>query len=541
MFEATEAAQGRVLRRLYLTLMLRGRQTGKRKPKLLNPSVNFGISLFFFALLGLSAFMFHKLGLAGYASCLHGLTFIMVGINLASTTGTLLFNTEEAEVLLHRPIRPRALLAAKVRVTVLVSMILAVALNACGLIVGATRPQSSWLFVPAHLISLTLEILFCTSFIVLAYNLCLRWFGRERLDNFMTTVQVVIAMGLIAGGQLVPRVIGKLDDAAFAAAPAWLGLLPPAWFAGLDLLLMGRADTGSLQLLAFTALAMTALTTWLGVSLLARTYEQGLVTLNESGAGAVMPVAKRGKVVRRLVEMPLLRLWLRDPVERASFALTLAGLTRSRGVKLRVYPVLAQFLVYPLIIFGGGISRSDVGTTMAPYAVAFAGAFIAMMPAMVLDRLRPAEDHKAADLFWHTPLPRPSALFDGARKAAILVLSAPAFVLALLAGLIWLPNKGDLLLLVPGLLVLPLFSMLAGIGTIFVPFSEPPEMQAHNAMGCFMAFVFMFGSMAVAGVAGFTWSQGWFHWLLLIEIPAVVVFTYLLRATMDARKLPLER
>ena len=539
--EATEAEQARVLRNLYLKLMFRGRQTAQRKPKLLNPALSFGVSLFFFVLLGLSAFMFMKLGLAGFAGSLHGLTFLMVGINLASTTGTLLFNTDEAEVLLHRPIKPRALLAAKVRVIVLVSLILAVALNACGFIVGSLRPGSSWLFLPAHMASIALEVLFCTSFVVLTYNLCLRWFGRERLDNLMTTVQVVVAMTAILAGQMVPRVIDKFDDVALQSAPAWLGLLPPAWFAGLDLLLMGKADTAPAQLLALTAVGMTALITWIAIGLLAKTYEQGLVTLNEAGPSAVKSAIKRGRFVRGLLRLPIIRLWLRDPVERTTFTLTLAGLTRARGVKLRVYPVLAQFLVYPIIIFGGGMGKSGVSELVGPYAMAFAGAFIAMMPAMVIDRLRPAEDSKAADLFWYAPLQQPSALFHGTRKAAILVLCVPGFLVAFVAGLLFLPDKENLLLLLPGMIALPLFSALAGVGPLFVPFSEPPEVQAHNAMGCFLASLFMFSSMVIAGVAGFTWSQGWFHWLLAVEIPVVVGLTFLARASMNRRVLRLER
>ena len=43
-----------------------------------------------------------------------------------------------------------------------------------------------------------LEALFCTGCVVLVYQLCLRWFGRERLDGLMTTVQVVMAVRVAA-------------------------------------------------------------------------------------------------------------------------------------------------------------------------------------------------------------------------------------------------------------------------------------------------------------------------------------------------------
>ncbi len=133
---ATVAAQGRVLRRLSLTLMFRGHAgaSGKRR-RLLAPAASFAMSLGLFSLLGVLAFTFWKLPLFAYAGSLHALTFLMVSTQFAATSGTVFFSTEEADVVLHRAIDARALLAAKVRVLVLVTLALAVALNLCGLIV----------------------------------------------------------------------------------------------------------------------------------------------------------------------------------------------------------------------------------------------------------------------------------------------------------------------------------------------------------------------------------------------------------------------
>lgn len=537
--QASEAAQVRVLQRLYLRIMFRGRAPGQQKMEMLSPGFSFVLGLFLFAMLGLTALALGKLSLVAFAGSLHALTFLMVGINLASITSTLFFNPAEAEVLLHRPIRPRALLAAKVRVVVFVTFLLALFLNICGLIVGALRPGSSWLFAPAHLVSVAIEVLFCTSFVVLAYNLCLRWFGRERLDNLMTSVQVVVAVGVILGGQLALRMIDRFDIAAMTSAP-WLAALPPAWFAGLDLVLMGRASTPAVFLLGLFAVLATVLTTWLGVSHLASTYEQGLVSLNEAGPGAVKPEGSRGRFVALLLRMPLLRFWLRDPVERAAFSLTLAGFSRARGVKLRVYPVLAQFLVYP-VIWTGGIGGRSGAFQAGFYAMAFAGTFIAMMPGMIMDRLRTAEDSKAADLFWYAPISNASALFHGARKAAILFLCAPGFLIAIVAGWIWLPNRAALLLLIPGLVLVPLSSLFSGAGGVVVPFSDPPEAQSLNAMGGFLTFVFMVVATVISMAAVAAWAWGWFGWLLAIEIPTVFVLTLWRRSALNGRKLHGER
>ena len=157
-------------------------------------------------------------------------------------------------------------------------------------------------------------------------------------------------------------------------------------------------------------------------------------------------------MMERVRRWPAVRWWLRDPVEMAAFRLTLAHLSRSRGVKLRVYPMLAQLLVYPLIIFIGG------GTTprgLSPYFIAYLGYFLAMLPTLSMDRLRLSEDFEAAAIFRQAPLARPSALFHGVRKGIIGAVCLPGLLVVMVAGAVWLRDPRELLLILPGLLALP--------------------------------------------------------------------------------------
>ena len=76
-----------------------------------------------------------------------------------------------------------------VAVLVEVSLWLAGAFNLVGLFVGIGATDGGWFFLVAHAVSTGLEAMFCTGCVVLTYQLCLRWFGHERLDNLMTAVQ----------------------------------------------------------------------------------------------------------------------------------------------------------------------------------------------------------------------------------------------------------------------------------------------------------------------------------------------------------------
>src|SRR5688500_8136583 len=111
---------------------------------------------------------------------LHGAALFFIGMFVASSAGEVLFNKEEAEILLHRPVEPRAMLWAKVAVLLQVSLWLAFAFNLAALIGASLVGRIGILFVPAHMISATVSAFFCTGAVVLIYQLCLRWFGRER-------------------------------------------------------------------------------------------------------------------------------------------------------------------------------------------------------------------------------------------------------------------------------------------------------------------------------------------------------------------------
>jgi hypothetical protein len=182
----------RTLRQLFLTLFLRGRSArGLRKERApTSIGEKLGLMLIFYAFMGgmISLMLiFQHLPVFALAAYLHAMTFAFLGMFVAASTGEILFNKEEADILLHRPIAPRTMLWAKVRVLVEVSLWFAGAFNLVGFFAGIFATDGGWGFPFAHVASTILEAVFCTGSVVLSYQLCLRWFGRERLEGLMTT------------------------------------------------------------------------------------------------------------------------------------------------------------------------------------------------------------------------------------------------------------------------------------------------------------------------------------------------------------------
>ena len=525
----------KTLHKLFLTLFLRGRSARGLQKQKAPQSVGskLGLVLGMYALVGMVALFFMGQPVFALSLYLHAMTLVFLGMFVAASSGEVLFNKEEADILLHRPIAPRTLLWAKISVLVRVSLWLAAAFNLAGFFAGIGASDGSWLFPLAHVMSTVLEALFCAASVVVVYQLCLRWFGRERLDGLMTMSQVLVAVVAVMAGQ-IPQLIGRFHGKFnFDFHSWWVCLLPPAWFAGLDDLIAG-SRSGASAILAIAGVIATGTILWLAFEKLARDYETGLQTIGEAAAPK-----KHGGAHRRwldtLAGRAPLRWWLRDPVSRASFLLVAAYLVRDRDVKLRVYPGLAPMLVWPVIMLvqDRGPGKSGEFSGLSGFGIAFSGIYLGIIPLLALGLLRYSQQWQAADLFRVAPMKGPGPLCDGARRAVLCILAVPLVgALALLARLISNGNS-HLPLLLPGIIALPVYGMLACIGGNAVPLSLPSEEAKSAGRGVQMIGVMMVSAL-LALVATLSWNYGWFRWFLLVEGISAIGSYIAIRASMGA-------
>ena len=521
----------KTLRRLFLMLFLRGRSARGLKKSLAPQSIGrkLALTLIFYTLFGCMALGFLKQPVFALAVYLHGMTFAFLGMFVAASAGEILFNKEEADILMHRPVGPRMLLWAKIRVLVEVSLWLAGAMNLVALVAGAFSAHGDWRFPPVHAVSTVLEALFCTGSVVLLYQLCLRWFGRERLEGLMTTAQVLMTIVLVLSGQILPRIVFQLSGVLDASAAAWwMGLLPPAWFAGFDDALAG-SGTGRSWLLAGLGVTVTTVVLWLAFGRLAQSYEAGLQTLNEAVSPRVK-VSGRRRWLSRLVEIPPLRWWLRDSVSRSSFLLTAAYILRDRDVKLRLYPGIAPMLVFPFIFLFQGHGRSDGG-----FGLAMSGAYAGLIPLLALNLLQYSQQWQAADVFRVAPMGGPAAICHGARRAVLLFLTLPMLLVFAGVGLAIRHDLSQLMWMLPGLVALPVYAMIPSRLSGAVPLSIPTEEAKSAGRGLWM-MVAMFSSMGLAGLAVWAHYEGAFWQFMAGEVMvAVLVYVWMRQSLAKVR------
>ncbi len=512
-----------VLRSLFWKLLFRGRsaqQAGAHKSR---RQLGLAGTLLLYAAVGILPAM-----LAGsadsfvFASVLHGFTFMFASLTLASSAGTMLFMKEEAEILLHRPVTPQQMLRAKCSVLAGFALLLALALNLASFVTGLGSRGATWRFIPAHLLSTGLLMLFSAACIVLVYNACLKWFGRERLDNMLATLQSLLAVVMVVGGQVIPRMLRVDALQQMDHVEGWLLALPPVWFGALDALIGGTTlNPTTLWLPAGLAITATAITSWLALEKLGDAYGQGLMSLNESAGTAKTSTKPRGRWLAALVRLPPLRWWLRDPVQRHAFLLTTAYMVRDREIKLRLYPGIAPMLIMPLVMLLSG-GRAGAGGQATLMIQGFATCFLGMIPLQALMFLGCSEHWRASAFFYSAPLPHWTPLFHGARKAVLACLTLPVLVLqtALLCGL--QKSLVPLALSLPALLFLPTFSMVPGLLGAWMPLSKPSEQIKNSASGCLTMALTMLAAGIVGGLATWMWQLGWFWTFLAGE--AVVMF-----------------
>lgn len=516
-------APDKVLRKLFWKLLFRGRvaqQMGAQKTK---RQIGLAVTLLIYAMVGImpAAFALNADSFA-FASVLHGFTFMFASLTLASNAGTMLFMKEEAEILLHRPVPPQQMLRAKCSVLTSFALLLALAMNLAGFVAGLWTKGATWRFIPAHVLSTALLMLFSAACIVLVYNACLKWFGRERFDNILASLQAMLAVLMILSGQIMPRLVQVQSLQHLDQFNGWLLALPPMWFGAIDALIGGSTvNPATLWLPAALGVLATALTSWLALEKLGGAYGQGLMSLNESAGMPKQGSSKpRGRWLAALVKMPPLSWWLRDPVERHAFKLTTAYLVRDREVKLRLYPGVAPLLFVPLFMtFTGG--RGEVGDS-AVMLQGFATCFLGMVPMQAMLFLG-CSDHWRASAFFHmAPLPHWTPLFHGSRKAVLACLAFPVLALQTVIMCSVQHSLAPLALSLPAVLFLPTFSFVTGVISQWLPLSKPSEEVKNTAAGCLTMAMSMIAAGIVGGLASWMWHIGHFGIYLVIE--AIVMF-----------------
>jgi hypothetical protein len=517
-----DRVQLRALLRSYLQMSARGVALLRNRGGM---PTSLAYVLVLYALMGamLGAMAFFRTGMILLVLTLDWMTFLVVGMAAVVEANDVLFDPKEEEVLLHRPIHPSTLLAAKALALVGFTSMLAGALNLVPTFFGlAAKGVKPW-FPLVHVASTALLVVCACAMVVCTYGLVLRVFGRERFEHFAVYAQTLLVLVFFGATQLGPRLL-PMDGGPIVPSPLMLAL-PPTWFAMIDATLAGDVTAPAARVCAVAAVVVTAVLSWIAVGKLSSGYAdvapiRAIVGTPES-ASSLERDADWGSFGR---SSPITRLWLRDPIERGAFRLAAAYVRRNREIKMRLYPQFAMFIALTAMQFTGARSSSTLATIMM---LAIAGT----LPVTVIDALRMSSDHAAADLFRYAPLENAASLFHGVRKASIAIVQLP--VMALIAALMIAmhTDQSTLELTLPLALVIPTLSLIPGAFGTFLPLSQPPRRGEQSSRNVGIATLMMFLVCVPIGLAWAARELGVYWPMVAVEIVGIVLaHRWLLRA-----------
>jgi hypothetical protein len=369
---------------------------------------------------------------------------------------------------------------------------------------------------------------FAAGCVVTVYQLTLRYLGREKLDSFLTITQVAVSITAALSGKLLPQLVFKVGNNGLTMQHSpWLVVMPPAWFAALDDCLAGGMRSGS-PMLAGMAVVGTAAIAWIAFGKLAKGFEAGMQRLNET-VGATPRSGGRRRWLNALVDHAPMRWWLADPTARAAFLLSSAYLSRDRDTKLRIFPSIAPLMVLPAMFL---FQQQEGHPDQTIFAVAMVGNWISMLPFVGLNLLQYSQQWQASDVFRAAPLAGPGALCQGAQRAMMFFVTVPMLVISV--TLVWISahDAHRLLLLLPGIIALPVFSMMASFVGGAIPLSRPTEEASRANRGMFMV-AFMLIATALAGVVAVMWKMGRFRQMIIAEVILCSVLFVVCRLAMS--------
>jgi hypothetical protein len=188
---------------------------------------------------------------------------------------------------------------------------------------------------------------------------------------------------------------------------------------------------------------------------------------------------------------------------------------RDREIKLRLYPSLGSFLIFPLM---GLLDRRTGASPFIPLLTVW---MLGQLPIIAMETLRTSSQAAAADIFATAPLENGASIFLGVRKATIFYLMIPALCLASGLLVLVIHSRSALLLAVPGLVAIPIVSLLPACVDTYLPLSRSPQVGTQSAKNTTL----MLGSMLTMGIlAGISYVASEMNLLsIMVAVEIVVV------------------
>ena len=512
---------------------------GKTEAVIGNKAVLFlsGVYIFMGLVIGI-ADVTMQIDVFGYCVILLSFTMFVTALSVIAESSNVIFNDTEIDVIGHMPVNDRTLFLAKGLSLLAFSLVIGLSFNLFPSVLGIWAVRSGLLFCIIHPITAVLVSVFATSLALVSYGVLMRLAGKERFDSIVTYSQIVLTLIFMFGYQIMPRLLGA-TGLSISSDIRWFHLLyPPAWYAGLTMSVLGHASPIVLALAACGLFAVTALA-YAAVRKVSTGYSASLSKLTYDSTKERTNQNKRrleGIHSERSIVTLLKNLLLRKPVERAVFSLVTAYFTRNREIKIRVYPTLSYFIVFPLM----GAFSEKLNGAMSTFWILMGAAMVPLVGLTAIEALAFCEHYPAAHIFRITPVAHLGEIHSGLRKAAAICTVLPCFGIILI--LFWVVFHSwitAVLLIIPWLAVTPTILMLPFFFKEVISLAKryrKGEQSARIQVLALLSFIIL-GTLVGLQTAAF--RSTFPYWIFVVTSVIVSPISYLAARSLSRESRPL--
>lgn len=446
----------------------------------------------------------------------------MLCITLITDFTSVLIDIRDNLIILPKPISDKTFLIARLMHILIRICIVVIPLTLPSLIL-VTVTEGIQIFLPFILIVALMTLL--SIFIINAiYILILKVSTPAKFQNVIGSIQVGFTVLLMAGYQLMPRIIesSTLSNTSLSTLQ-YIRFYPPFWFAEASLALAGKGMSPEAMISVVLSVLVPFISIWLVVRYFAPSFSRKLSMISANSVEQSVSVkSKKANETKTTLIEKIAGFLTKAGAEYAGFVFTARMIGRSRDFKMRVYPSMGYLLVFGGIMFfkndvHAGIMTS--GKQIMPSLLMIIYISSMFLTTAIL-QLQTSDKYKASWIFFITPVKTPGEIISGAIKCVLAFYFLPIVILIMILGLVLqgpfaLPN-----LLLGAVNVMSIAILISYIMVKKLPFSYLQEATAGGS-----TFIRTMIMLIIPGVFGLVhWFISGYYWvvILLLLISSVV-------------------
>jgi hypothetical protein len=401
---------------------------------------------------------------------------VMISMTLITDFSSILLDTSDNTIILPRPVNGQTLFAARLTHILLYLGQLAIGLSILPAIVIVIK--YGFVLFLCFLVATTLSALTAVFLTNTLYLVIMQFASEEKLKNIINYFQIVMAVLIMGGYQILPRMMERMDIESYVFDIRWWHfVLPPVWMAGaLESIHFHLYDGAHIALL-FCAIVLPIAGAYLVNKYLSPVFSKKLGSMGASTERTEKDKKEKESFIERLSSRIT-----GGPFEQGAFDVIYKILGRDRKIKLKIYPSFGYVLIFGLIFMMQG--KKDIVETWHNLPNTEYHIMLIYLTFMVLQvalhEIPYSDDFKASWVYFSTPIDKPGEVLAGTLKAIFVRLFIPGYIaISILILAIWGLRAADDILFGffnNGIMLL----ILALINKRYLPFSIAPNVRSQS-------------------------------------------------------------